>query len=133
MEQEGKLLIIFISIVIGSLFNILSPKVMGKATDQIARGVENALLHGQVFQVNWETMGAILLWLVVLYLLTSLFPYIQQNTMASVSQTQTLTFTLRREISEKLNRLPLRYFDQHKKGEVLSRATSDLEKVADTL
>ena len=131
MEQEGKLLIIFISIVIGSLFNILSPKVMGKATDQIARGVENALLHGQVFQVNWETMGAILLWLVVLYLLTSLFSYIQQNTMASVSQT--LTFTLRREISEKLNRLPLRYFNQHKKGEVLSRATSDLEKVADTL
>lgn len=51
--------------------------------------------------------------------------------MASVSQT--LTFTLRKEISEKLNRLPLRYFDRHKKGEILSRATSDLEKVADTL
>ncbi len=76
-------------------------------------------------------MGTVLLQLAGLYLLTSVFSYIQQNTMASVSQT--LTLTLRREISEKLNRLPLRYFDRHKKGEVLSRATSDLEKVADTL
>ncbi len=81
--------------------------------------------------MNLETMGTGLLGLLGIYLLSSLFSYIQQNTMASVSQT--LTLTLRREISAKLNRLPLRYFDQHKKGEVLSRATSDLEKVADTM
>ena len=81
--------------------------------------------------MNLETMGTVLLGLLGIYLLSSLFSYIQQNTMASVSQT--LTLTLRREISAKLNRLPLRYFDQHKKGEVLSRATSDLEKVADTM
>lgn len=63
--------------------------------------------------MNLETMGTVLLGLLGLYLLSSLFSYIQQNTMASVSQT--LTLTLRREISAKLNRLPLRYFDQHKK------------------
>ena len=131
MEQKGKLLIVFFSILIGSLFNILAPKVMGEATNQIVRGIQNALKNGQKFQVNLETMGAILLCLTGLYLLTSLFSYIQQNTMASVSQT--LTLTLRREIGAKLNRLPLRYFDQHKKGELLSRVTSDLEKVADTL
>ncbi len=131
LEQKTKLIIIFASVVVSSVFNILAPWVMGEATNQIAKGVENAVTQGQRFQVSWSTMGAILLWLTLLYLLSALFSYFQQNTMASVSQT--LTYTLRQEISEKLNRLPLRYFDQHKKGELLSRATSDLEKVADTL
>ncbi len=131
MEQKWKLLVIVLSIIVSSLFNILSPKVMGIAINDIFDGVKNAVANGQAFQVNLETMGVVLLGLLGLYLLSSLFSYIQQNTMASVSQT--LTLTLRREISAKLNRLPLRYFDQHKKGEVLSRATSDLEKVADTL
>lgn len=131
LEQKWKLLIILISVIASSLFTILSPRVMGEATNQIVAGVQNAVASGQTFQVNLQTMGAILFWLVVLYVLTSLFSYIQQNTMASVLQV--LTFTLRKEISEKLSRLPLRYFDRHKKGEVLSRATSDLEKVADTL
>lgn len=131
MEQKWKLLVIVLSIIVSSLFNILSPKVMGIAINDIFDGVKNALGNGQRFQVNLETMGTVLLGLLGLYLLSSLFSYIQQNTMASVSQT--LTLTLRREISAKLNRLPLRYFDQHKKGEVLSRATSDLEKVADTM
>lgn len=131
MEQKWKLLVIVLSIIVSSLFNILSPKVMGIAINDIFDSVKNALVNGQRFQVNLETMGTVLLGLLGLYLLSSLFSYIQQNTMASVSQT--LTLTLRREISAKLNRLPLRYFDQHKKGEVLSRATSDLEKVADTM
>ena len=131
MEQKWKLLVIVLSIIVSSLFNILSPKVMGIAINDIFDGVKNALGNGQRFQVNLETMGTVLLGILGLYLLSSLFSYIQQNTMASVSQT--LTLTLRREISAKLNRLPLRYFDQHKKGEVLSRATSDLEKVADTM
>lgn len=131
MAQRGKLLIILFSIIIGSAFNILSPKGIGIAVNEIFTGVQNAIAKGETFQVNLETMGAVLLGLLGLYLLTSLFSYIQQNTMASVSQT--LTLTLRKEISAKLNRLPLRYFDRHKKGEVLSRATSDLEKVADTL
>ena len=131
MEQKWKLLVILVSVIASSLFTILSPKVMGVAINEIFSGVENALANGQRFQVNLETMGAVLLGLLGLYLLSSLFSYVQQNTMAGVSQT--LTLTLRREISAKLNRLPLRYFDQHKKGEVLTRATSDLEKVADTL
>ena len=131
MEQKWKLLVILLSVIASSLFTILSPKVMGVAINEIFSGVENALANGQRFQVNLETMGAVLLGLLGLYLLSSLFSYVQQNTMAGVSQT--LTLTLRREISAKLNRLPLRYFDQHKKGEVLTRATSDLEKVADTL
>ena len=131
MDQKWKLLIIVASIIAGSIFNILSPRVMGEAINEIFNGIQNAVVNGQTFQVNMETIGGVLIVLLGLYLLTSLFYYIQQNTMASVSQT--LTLTLRREISAKLNRLPLRYYDNHKKGEVLSRATNDLERVADTL
>lgn len=131
LEQKWKLLVIVVSIIAGSVFNLLSPKVMGVAVNEIFNGIQSALSDGKTFSVSFETMGAVLFGLAALYLLTSLFSYIQQNTMASVSQT--LTLTLRREISEKLGRLPLRYFDSHKKGEILSRATSDLEKVADTL
>ncbi len=130
-QQKWKLLIVFISIVISSVFMILSPKVMGVAVNQIFDGIQTAAKTGGNFTVNFETMGVILSVLFGLYLLESLFSYIQQNTMASVSQT--LSLSLRKEISWKLNRLPLRYFDRHKKGEILSRVTSDIEKVADTL
>ena len=69
--------------------------------------------------------------ILVLYLLGALFNYIPQYILAGVSQK--LTLSLRESISGKLNRLPLRYYDTHKKGDILSRVTSDLEKVADTL
>lgn len=85
MAQRGKLLIILFSIIIGSAFNILSPKGIGIAVNEIFTGVQNAIAKGETFQVNLETMGAVLLGLLGLYLLTSLFSYIQQNTMASVS------------------------------------------------
>lgn len=131
LEQKWKLILVFVSIIIGSVFNILSPKLLGVAINQIFDGIQEKAKSGGYFQVNFETMGAVLLSLLGLYLCSSLFSYIQQNTMASVSQT--LSLGLRREISEKLNRLPLRYFDRHKKGEILSKVTNDLEKVADTL
>lgn len=131
MQQKWKLLIVFISIVISSAFMILSPKVVGVAINQIFDGIRTSSATGRSFTVSFETMGAVLSVLLGLYLLESLFHYIQQNTMASVSQT--LSLSLRKEISEKLNKLPLRYFDRHQRGEILSRVTSDIEKIADTL
>ena len=131
MQQKRKLIIVFAAIIIGSLFNLTSPKLIGIAINQVFDGITNAAATGGQFVVSFETMGAVLLGLLGLYLFTSLFGYIQQNTMAGVAQT--LTLNLRKEISDKLNRLPLRYFDRSKKGDILSRATSDLEKVADTL
>ena len=131
MRQKRKLIIVFAAIIIGSLFNLTSPKLIGIAINQVFDGITNAAATGGQFVVSFETMGPVLLGLLALYLFTSLFGYIQQNTMAGVAQT--LTLNLRKEISDKLNRLPLRYFDRSKKGDVLSRATSDLEKVADTL
>ena len=67
MEQKWKLLVIVLSIIVSSLFNILSPKVMGIAINDIFDGVKNALVNGQRFQVNLETMGTVLLGLLGLY------------------------------------------------------------------
>ena len=87
--------------------------------------------NGAPFRVSFGTMGAVLLTLLGLYLLQSVFSLIQQMTMTTVSQT--LTLSLRKEISGKLTRLPLRYFDSHQKGEILSHITNDIEKMADTM
>ena len=131
MRQKWKLLLVFLSTIAASAFGLLSPKVMGTAINQIWDGIKIAAQTGGKFSVNIETMGAILLLLLGLYTLQALFLFLQQKTMASVSQT--LTLHLRKQVSAKLNRLPLRYFDSHKKGDILSRVTSDLEKVADTM
>ena len=131
LRQRWRLLLVIISILAGSLFEILSPKVLGIAVNEIYEGVRNAAVHGTPFRVSFETIGTVLGALLGLYLLRSVFSFIQQMTMTTVAQK--LTLTLRREISEKLTRLPLRYFDSHQKGEILSRITNDIEKLADTV
>ena len=110
---------------------IITPTLIGEAINQIFDGVQKAREVGGTFTVNLATMGGIMLAILILYLLGALFNYIPQYILASVSQN--LTLSLRESISGKLNRLPLRYYDTHKKGDILSRVTSDLEKVADTL
>jgi ATP-binding cassette subfamily B protein len=76
-------------------------------------------------------MGEIIGLLLLIYIAASLFKYFEQYMMAGVSQT--LTLDMRKELSDKLNHLPLKYYDSHKKGDILSRATNDLERVADSL
>lgn len=131
MKQKGKILIVFISIVAASLANVAAPTLIGRAIDQIFEGVKNALSTGSTFQMNFATMGSVMLAIAGLYILSTAFTYIQQYVMASIAQK--LTLSLRKSVSDKLNRLPLRYYDTHKKGDILSRVTSDLEKVANTL
>lgn len=131
MKQKGKIFIVFVCIVAASIFNIFTPKLIGQAINQIYDGVKNAVSSEVAFQVNFVTMGGIMLTILFLYLLSTGFTYIQQYVMASISQKFALS--MRKSISEKMNRLPLRYYDTHKKGDILSRVTSDMEKVADTL
>ncbi|MCR5088222.1 MAG: ABC transporter ATP-binding protein/permease [Oscillospiraceae bacterium] len=130
-RQKWKLLLVIISILAGSLFEILSPRVLGIAINEIYEGVKNTAAAAGPFRVSFETLGMVLFTLLGLYLLQSVFSFIRQMTMTTVSQK--LTLSLRKEISEKLTRLPLRYFDSHQKGDILSRITNDIEKLADTL
>ncbi|WP_085834064.1 ABC transporter ATP-binding protein [Clostridium merdae] len=130
-KQKTKLLVILITVLVSSALTLAAPLIMGSIINQLADGIKASLLTGIKFQVDITTIGKTILILLGVYVFTSLFIYLQQFHMASVAQT--LTMGLRKEISQKLNRLPLKYYDAHKKGDLLSRATSDLEKVADSL
>ena len=131
MRQKRRLLAVLLSTIGSALFAILAPKICGIAINEIFNAIKAAATQGARFRVSWGTMGWILALLLGLYALESLADYLQQRTMASVAQT--LTLDLRKEISAKLNRLPLRYFDRHSKGDILSRTVNDLERVANTL
>lgn len=131
MKQKWKLLIIAITLAAASVCSVLSPRVLGMATNQIFDGVRTALKNGTVFSVDFTTMGTILLVLIGLYTMGTVFNYIPQRILAGVSQN--LILTLRKRISDKLNKLPLKYYDTHKKGQILSRITNDLERVADSV
>ncbi|MCZ1095397.1 ABC transporter ATP-binding protein [Clostridioides difficile] len=130
-KQKFKILIIFISVLISSALTVLAPMVMGKAIDQLFNGIKTAVQTGTKFSVNFSTMGGIVSILLGLYLISAVFIYIQQYIMSGVAQN--LVLSMRKDLSDKLNKLPLKYYDSHKKGETLSIVTNDSEKVADSL
>lgn len=93
--------------------------------------IKTAVKEGSSFKMPWNTLGRQMFWLCVMYILTGVFYYLQGYLMASVAEK--LILTLREQISHKLNKLPLSFFDGNKPGEILSRVTSDLDKVSETL
>lgn len=130
-KQKFKLLAILLTVFISSGLNLAAPLVMGKVIDQLTQGIKASLTTGMKFSIDISTIGKNVIFLLVIFILTSLFIYFEQYLMSGVAQT--LTLGLRKELSQKLNHLPLKYYDSHKKGDILSRATSDLERVADSL
>jgi len=148
-----RFMVIFILAVLSTLFSILGPKIMGKATTKLGEGVLakyayymqlnaaiennlpsaviNKLKHQPIPSFDFEYIGKILLLMIVLYLVSALFIFIMSYLMASVSQ-QTV-YRMRNDVKEKLDRLPLKYFDQHTHGEILSRVTNDMDNIANTL
>lgn len=131
MKQKWKLLVVFLCLAISTACTIASPMLIGEAINQIFEGIKHAAATNTVFSVDFTTMGGIAALLLAVYLIGALFNYFPQYILASVSQKMTLN--MRKSVSAKLNRLPLKYFDTHKKGDILSRVTSDMEKIADTL
>lgn len=131
MKQKGKIFVIFLSIIGAAICSVIAPTLIGDAINEIFNGVQASVQTRVPFEVNFSTMGQIFTAIFLVYALNTLLTYIQQYLMSGVSQN--LVLGMRKSISDKLNRLPLRYYDTHKKGDILSRVTSDLEKVADTL
>ncbi|HTP60093.1 MAG TPA: ABC transporter ATP-binding protein, partial [Spirochaetia bacterium] len=120
------LLLIFLLAVLGSLFSLVAPKKMGDATTHIWNAITGKGA-GIDFTFLWQTV----LLLAGLYLVSSLFNYLQQFIMAGVAQKT--VYDMRREVSEKLNRLPLSFYDGRPHGEVMSRVTNDIDNVGTTL
>lgn len=131
MRQKWKLFFVIIATIGNCVFTMISPIIVGKAIDLIFNGIQNAVKNHTVFQINYHTMGNVIILLLIVYGISAFFSLIQQYIMSTVSQS--LTLTLRKEASEKLSNLPLRYYDKTLRGEIMSRVTNDLEKVSDTL
>ncbi|WP_071458634.1 ABC transporter ATP-binding protein [Bacillus massilinigeriensis] len=115
--------------ILSTVFTILSPKILGKATDELFDGVMNQIAG--TGSIHFDKIGNILLWLVALYLISALFSYLQGFVMAGVSMK--VTKQLRTDINEKIHKLPFRYFDKTTHGEVLSRITNDVDTINTTL
>lgn len=115
---------------IGStIFNIVGPKVLGKATTEIFNGLVGKVTGGD--GIDFGKIGQILLTLLCLYLVSALFSFIQGYIMTGVSQK--LTYRLRKEVSEKIHRLPMNYYDKMTHGEILSRVTNDIDTLSQSL
>ena len=113
----------------GTVFNIVGPKILGKATTEIFHGLVSKVSGGS--GMNFEKIGQILLMTLGLYLISALCSFIQGYLMTGVSQKT--TYRLRKEISEKINRMPMDYFDTKPVGEVLSRVTNDVDTLGQSL
>ncbi len=122
---RGLIIIVFIFAVASTAANIAGPKILGNATTKLFEGVM-AELNG-TGSIDFAYIGRIALITLGLYLASALFAYIQGWIMASVSTD--ITYRFRRDLSEKMNRMPLKYFDGTTHGEVLSRFTNDVDTV----
>ena len=122
-------LIVLVFAVASTAASIAGPKILGRATTRLFEGVL-AQLSG-TGEIDFDYIGRILLLTLGLYLLSTLFSYVQGWIMADVSTN--IAYRFRRDISEKINRMPLKYFDGVTQGEVLSRITNDVDTVNQTL
>ncbi len=122
--------IVFLLAACSSMFSILGPKILGKATTKLFEGLM-AYAAGLGLLTDFEYIAKCILLLLALYIVSALFSYAQGYLMSGVSMK--ITYRLRRDISEKMNRMPLRYFDSRTHGEVLSRVTNDVDTVSQTL
>jgi len=129
--QRYQLLVVVVAAVIGTVFNVVGPKILGLATTRLFAGVVAKMQGVPGAAVDFRYIGQILLLLIGLYLISSLFQYVQQYLMASVAQKT--VYALRKQVEEKLERLPLKFYDSRTHGEILSRAVNDLDNVSSTL
>lgn len=116
--------------VISTVFSIVGPKLLGKVTTKLVEGLL-AYAAGTGLYTDFAYMGKIIAWLIGLYLLSALCTFLQGFIMAKVSNN--VSFDLRRAISAKMNRLPLKYFDSKTHGEVLSYITNDVDLINQSL
>lgn len=124
-----KLVIVIIFAAASTVFSIVGPKILAKATDKLSEGIM-AKVSG-TGGIDFEYIGYIIWILVGLYLVSALFSYIQGFITSTISQR--VAYDLRTSISKKMDRMPLSYFDRHTSGDILSRVTNDIDTIAQSL
>ena len=118
-----RFVMVFIFAIAGTIFNIAGPKILGKATTELYTGLV-AKVNG-TGGIDFTKIGTILLWTLGLYVASACFSFIQGWIMTGISND--VTYNLRKDISKKINKLPLNYFESRTNGEILSRVTNDVD------
>ena len=121
--------IVMICAACSTVFNVAGPKILGKATTALSEGLMEKIRG--TGSIDFARIGTILLFVLGLYLMSALFSFIQGWIMTGV--TQKVCYRLRKEISEKINRMPMKYFESRTYGEVLSRITNDVDTLGQGL
>ena len=130
-RQRIRLVIVAVSVIFYTVLSVAAPVYSAGIVDLLWREIRGALENGTGFRVTWEHGGREIMILLGIYTATGVLYTFQSFLMASFAER--LSLELRTQISRKLDRLPLSFFDNHKTGEVLSRATNDLDKMSEVL
>lgn len=129
--QKKKLILVGVSALLSSAAFTVVPWALGIGIDRLIPAIRNYDGSQSLLPLALSALGIPLLWMAIANVASSVLAYIQQHIIASVGEE--LTLSLRKEVSEKISRLPLRYFDTHKTGDIMSRITNDLEKVSSVI
>ncbi len=134
MKYLGKykisIMIVFLFSILSTIFAVVGPKILGTATTEIYKGIMGKI-SGAGEGIDFEYIFKILLFLLFIYSLSFVFSYIQNFIMTSVSMK--VTYNIRNQISQKINRMPMNYFDTTSHGEILSRVTNDVDTLSQSL
>ena len=122
-KYKIRLIGMMIFAIVGTVFNIVGPKILGKATTELFNGLV-AKVNG-TGGIDFDKIGKILLWILGLYLCSAAFSFVQGFIMTGISND--VSYSLRKDISGKMNRLPMKYYESRTYGEVLSRITNDVD------
>ncbi len=122
--------IVFLFSILSTVFLIVGPRIMGQATTEIFNGLMRKISNPQE-GIDFTKIFKIVVILGILYTISSVFSYLQSYIMSGVAQR--ISYNLRREISEKFNKLPISYYDNNSRGDIISRVTNDVDTLSQTL
>jgi ATP-binding cassette, subfamily B, multidrug efflux pump len=128
-QYKFRIIIVFIFAIASTVFTIIGPKILGLATTKLFEGVMNSI--SGTGEVDFKIITEISLFVLGIYIISSLFSYIMGWIMSRVSTD--ITYRFRKDISRKINKIPLKYYDKTTHGEVLSRITNDVDTISQTL
>ena len=130
-KQKLRLAVVLLAVILYTAFNVIAPLYSATVVDLIYNRAKEAIAAGTVFTITWQEGGLQILILAALYAGAWLFFTLQSWLMASFAET--LNLQLRSEIAQKLNKMPLAFFDRNQAGAIMSRATNDLDKMSEAL
>ena len=133
--RRFQMLVVLLFAILSVLFTIVSPEILGKVTTKLFEGIMAKSvaekMQAPIPSIDFNYIGNIILLLIGFYIISAIFSYIQQFIMADVAQKT--VFDMRNDVSDKLSRLPLKFFDSRTHGEILSRVTNDIDNISNTL